>query len=125
MNAPAAAFIAGMLAYLIVYPPTPWVFYTMIGMAFVFGAMLTMPMDAADAPAAVALLNAATGLAAAAAGFANRNGVLVMAGALLAAAGFTLSIVARTPVQQSPFRALLRAFSEPTQTPGGPPANWD
>ncbi len=91
------AFILGMLVYLIVYPPTAWVFYTTIALAFVFGIVLLMPIDRADAPGAVALLNAWSGLAACAAGFATTNGILILVGLLTGLSGFIVWLLVRRP----------------------------
>jgi NAD(P) transhydrogenase subunit beta len=124
VNAPFAAFIFGMLVYLVVYPPTPWVFYTMTGLTLAFGVLLMLPLGGAEAPTAVALLCALTGLAASAAGFAARDGLVVMAGAVVAASGFALGIAARSPAQLSPLAALGRAFTEPAPPRDGPPAPW-
>lgn len=91
------AFILGMLVYLIVYPPTAWVFYTTIALAFVFGVLLLMPIDRADAPGAVALLNSASGLAACGAGFATSDGILILVGLVTGLTGFVLWLVVRRP----------------------------
>ena len=113
MTGPLAAVTLGMLAYLILYPPISWVFATMIALGVVLGGLLLLPIGAADGPAAIALLNALSGLAMCVAGSAARDGVLVMAGALVAAAGFVLSLVARVPTGRSPLAVLLTAFGEP------------
>jgi len=112
VNAPTAAFILGMLAYLIVYPPTPWVFDTMLALAFVFGFMLALPIHRPDLPPVVALLNGFAGLAACAAGFALGNGLLIMAGLLVAIAGFLLAIRTRHTMTRSLYGALCTAFRE-------------
>jgi proton-translocating NAD(P)+ transhydrogenase subunit beta len=96
VTAPLAAFILGMFAYLIAYPTTQWVFYTTIGLTFVLGFLLAMPVAETDAPVALALLNGCSGIAAGAAGFAVNSGFLVMAGAFLAASGFMHVILRRT-----------------------------
>lgn len=111
VNAPALAFILGMLVYLIVYPPTPWVFYTMAALSLAFGVMLLMPVGSNDAVAVVALLNGCAGLAACTSGFAQGNGIVVMAGALITASGFTLSIVSR------PHRADRNSRQSPDSGP--------
>jgi proton-translocating NAD(P)+ transhydrogenase subunit beta len=80
VNASTAAFIVGMLAYLIIYPPTPWVFDTATALAFALGIMLTLPIGRADIPPVVTLLNAGAGLAACAAGFVLASGLLVIVG---------------------------------------------
>ncbi len=112
------AFTVGMLAYLIIYPPTPWVFYTMVGLALVFGVLLMHPVPGADAPAAAALLAAVTGLAACAAGFALDNTVLLVAGMLVASAAFSLSIRMSRSTGGSIGDVLFSAFR--TTAPAAP-----
>lgn len=115
VNASTAAFIVGMLVYLAVYPPTPWVFDTVLALAFPFGIMLMIPVRDADAPGVVAALNGCAGLAACAAGFAAGSGVLVMAGALVAGAGWIFAIALRRTMTRSLRRAVFSAFSEGAQ----------
>ncbi len=112
VNASTAAFIVGMLVYLIVYPPTPWVFDTTLGLAFVFGIMLAIPVAPADAPAVVAVLNGCAGLTACGAGFAVGNGITVMAAALIAAAGWILAIALQRTMTRSLTSAVFTAFDE-------------
>lgn len=112
VNASASAFILGMLVYLAVYPPTPWVFHTMVVLTLLLGIMLVIPVRAADTPAVVAALNGCAGLAACAAGFATGSGILVMAGALIAAAGWIFTIVLQRTMTRSLAGALLSAFED-------------
>jgi NAD/NADP transhydrogenase beta subunit len=111
VNGPLAAFICGMLAYLVVYPPTPWVFDTMTSLAFGFGLLLMMPVDGTDGAVVVAALNALAGAAACVSGFASRNGVLIMLGAVVMAGGVIVSIVARAGAHRSLASVLFAAFS--------------
>jgi len=85
----AAAFICGMFVYLIVYPLTPWVFYSTMALAFVFGALLVIPMDRTRARSTVVLLDVLSCAAACVAGFAFHSLGLAVVGAL----GLVLSIV--------------------------------
>ena len=116
VNASTAAFLLGMLAYLTIYPPTPWVFDTVLALAFPFGIMLMLPVRDADAPAVVAALNGSAGLAACAGGFAGRSGVLVMAGVLIGGAGWIAAIVLRRTMTGSLLRAVFSAFAEATRS---------
>ncbi|AGL16919.1 NAD(P)(+) transhydrogenase (Re/Si-specific) subunit beta [Actinoplanes sp. N902-109] len=59
--------------------------------ALLSGVVLTLPIGGADMPVVVSLLNACTGTAVAMAGFVLRAGVLIIAGALVGAAGAILT----------------------------------
>jgi len=66
----------------------------MIGLlvfAGVFGVMLVLPIGGADMPVVISLLNAFTGLAAAAAGIALENQALIVAGMIVGASGTILT----------------------------------
>ena len=60
-------------------------------LALLLGILLVIPIGGADMPIVISLLNAFTGLAAAASGFALGNFVLVVAGALVGASGTILT----------------------------------
>lgn len=80
VNASVAAFILGMLAYLVVYPPTAWVFDTVTALGFALGIMLAMPLEQAALQTTLEILNACAGTAACAAGFVLGSGLLVIVG---------------------------------------------
>ena len=80
VNASVAAFMLGMFAYLVIYPPTAWVFDTVAALGFALGVMITMPLEQAGLPTALEILNAGAGAAACAAGFVLGSGLLVIVG---------------------------------------------
>ena len=59
--------------------------------AGIFGIMLVLPIGGADMPVVISLLNAFTGLAAAAAGIALENQALIVAGMIVGASGTILT----------------------------------
>lgn len=61
--------------------------------ASVLGVLLIVPIGGADMPVVIALLNALSGLAAATTGFVLDNSVLIIAGTLVGASGFILTMV--------------------------------
>ncbi len=67
------------------------VFVLFVLIAMALGALVTLPIGGADMPVVISLLNALTGLAAAATGFLLANNVLVIAGALVGASGTILT----------------------------------
>jgi len=109
-NGALFAFTLGLFAYLVIQPESPTVFYTMIGLAFLFGILLVIPIGGADMPVVVALLNSYSGLAACATGFAIDNVVLIIAGALDGASGFILSILMSKAMNRSFANVLFGAF---------------
>ena len=82
----------------------------MLGLAFIFGILLVLPIGAADMPVVIALLNSYAGLASAATGFAISNNVLIIAGTLDGGSGFILSIVMCKAMNRSITNVLFGAF---------------
>ena len=76
-----------------IHPEMIAAFYSMLGLAFVFGVMLVIPIGSADMPVVMSLLNSYAGLAAAATGFVLSNNVLIIAGTLDGFSGFILSVL--------------------------------
>jgi NAD(P) transhydrogenase subunit beta len=90
-------------------------FYTLVGLAFVAGISLVLPIGGADMPVVVALLNSYSGLASAATGFAISNNVLLVSGALDGASGFLLSMLMSKAMNRSFTNILFGAFGSETQ----------
>ena len=68
------------------------VFLLFVILALVLGLLVTLPIGGADMPVVISLLNAFTGLAAAATGFLLASNVLIIAGALVGASGTILTL---------------------------------
>ena len=88
------ACIAGALGLGIYYALDPgalWAFWTLISVAALYGVLFTVPVGGADMPVVIALLNSASGLAAASTGFVLSNNVLIISGSLVGASGFILT----------------------------------
>ena len=100
----------GIFLYLIVIPGSVPLFFTMVGLAFVFGILLVMPIGAADMPVVMSLLNSYAGLASAATGFVLSNNVLIIAGTLDGFSGFILSILMCRAMNRSMTNVLFGAF---------------
>ena len=109
-NMTLLAATLGCFVYILVVPTAAPIFYVMVGLAFVFGVMLVMPIGAADMPVVMSLLNSYAGLAAAATGFALSNNVLIIAGTLDGFSGFILSILMCRAMNRSMTNVLFGAF---------------
>src|SRR5829696_2035348 len=110
----------GIFIYLIVVPGSMPLFFTMVGLAFIFGLLLVMPIGSADMPVVMSLLNSYAGLASAATGFVLSNKVLIIAGTLDGFSGFILSILMCRAMNRSMTNVLFGAFgSAATATSGG------
>src|SRR5688500_5131966 len=114
------AVTIGIFIYLIGFPGSMPLFFTMAGLAFVFGLLLVMPIGSADMPVVMSLLNSYAGLASAATGFVLSNKVLIIAGTLDGFSGFILSILMCRAMNRSMTNVLFGAFgSAPTAEADG------
>ena len=68
-----------------------WVFLIILVAAALLGNMMVLPIGGADMPVVISLLNALTGLSAAAAGMALDNTALIVAGMIVGASGSILT----------------------------------
>ena len=103
-----------MIGYLIANATAPFLFYIVVGLSFLLGILLVLPIGGADMPVVISLLNSYAGLAAAATGFALSNSVLIVCGALDGASGFFLSIVMSKAMNRSFANILFGAFGKAT-----------
>ncbi|MDQ3571947.1 MAG: NAD(P)(+) transhydrogenase (Re/Si-specific) subunit beta [Actinomycetota bacterium] len=83
--------------------------------AALLGNLVVLPIGGADMPVVISLLNAATGLSAAAAGFALDNVALIVAGTLVGSSGTILTLEMATAMNRSVPNILFAGF-------GGAPA---
>lgn len=107
-----ALFIVAALifGYLIYDPTQSTFFFVMVGLSFLFGVLLVMPIGAADMPVVMSLMNSYAGLASAATGFALGNNVLIIAGTLDGFSGFILSILMCKAMNRPITNVLFGAF---------------
>src|SRR5437016_4859900 len=109
-NMSLLAMTIGLFIYLIFVPTAVIPFYVMLGLAFVFGVLMVLPIGAADMPVVMSLMNSYAGLAAAATGFAISNNVLIIAGTLDGFSGFILSVLMCRAMNRSITNVLFGAF---------------
>jgi NAD(P) transhydrogenase subunit beta len=115
--------MTGSFVFFWAHPETIAAFYAMLGLAFVFGVMLVIPIGSADMPVVMSLLNSYAGLAAAATGFVLGNNVLIIAGTLDGFSGFILSVLMCKAMNRSITNVLFGGFgaviAEATAEAGG------
>ena len=110
--------LMAMLLYLIFHPYLNTLFYLILGLTFLFGLFLVLPIGAADMPVLIALFNAYGGLTAAAMGFMLGNRIQIITGALDGASGFILSIMMSKAMNRSITSVLFGAFGSLSEDTG-------
>jgi H+-translocating NAD(P) transhydrogenase subunit beta len=100
----------GSFVYSLIHPEMALPFYLMVGLGFLFGIMLVIPIGSADMPVVMSLLNSYAGLAAAATGFVLSNNVLIIAGTLDGFSGLILSILMCKAMNRSITNVLFGGF---------------
>jgi NAD(P) transhydrogenase subunit beta len=89
-----------------------WLIWALVGGAALFGVLFVLPIGGADMPVVISLLNAFTGLAAAATGFELENNVLIVSGMLVGASGTLLTILMGRAMNRSIANVLFGAFGQ-------------
>ena len=95
--------------------PSQAIFIGVLIAAAILGNMVVLPIGGADMPVVISLLNAFTGLSAAAAGFALDNVALIVAGTLVGSSGTILTMEMARAMNRSVANVLFAGF-------GGAPA---
>jgi NAD(P) transhydrogenase subunit beta len=95
--------------------PNQAIFIGILLAAGLLGNLVVLPIGGADMPVVISLLNAFTGLSAAAAGFALDNVALIVAGTLVGSSGTILTMEMATAMNRSVANVLFAGF-------GGAPA---
>src|SRR5437763_6587865 len=93
--------------------------------ALLFGVLFVLPIGGADMPVVISLLNAFTGLAAAATGFVLHNNVLVVGGMLVGASGTLLTMLMGRAMNRSIANVLFGAFGQIVAGPAGAATDTD
>lgn len=98
--------------------PVEWVpaYWVVVAAASVLGVLLVLPIGGADMPVVIGLLNACSGLAAAATGFVLDNSVLIVAGTLVGASGSILTVIMCRSMNRSLRNVLVGGFGGASAT---------
>jgi NAD(P) transhydrogenase subunit beta len=91
-----------------------WLLWALVGGAALFGVLFVLPIGGADMPVVISLLNAFTGLAAAATGFELESNVLIVSGMLVGASGTLLTMMMGRAMNRSIANVLFGAFGKVT-----------
>jgi len=94
-------------------------FIGMLVVAALLGTMVVLPIGGADMPVVIALLNAFTGLSAAAAGIALDNTALIVGGTLVGSSGTILTLEMAKAMNRSVANILFAGFGSPAAGGGG------
>ncbi len=114
-----AAIIAGCVVLGIDHEsPSQGLYIGVLVGACALGTLFVLPIGGADMPVVISLLNAFTGLAAAAAGFALDNVALIVAGTLVGSSGTILTIEMSRAMNRSIANLLFSGFGA-VSTAGG------
>ena len=102
-----------------------WLLVAMVGAASLFGILFVLPIGGADMPVVISLLNAFTGLAAAATGFVLHSNVLIVSGMLVGASGTLLTMKMSVAMNRSIANVLFGAFGKVVAGPAAAAADAD
>src|SRR5438552_3087258 len=124
-NAALLVALVALAIVILVGPQETYLMTALICGALLFGVLFVLPIGGADMPAVISLLNAFTGLAAAATGFVLHNNVLVVSGMLVGASGTLLTLMMGRAMNRSLSNVLFCAFGQIVAGPEGAIASAD
>lgn len=114
-----SAALAVVGAVWLVVSPSVWLLILVALAALVFGVLMVLPIGGADMPVVISLLNAFTGLAVAMAGFVVDNQIMIIAGALVGAAGTILTLQMAEAMNRSVLSIMVGGFGTGDDAGGG------
>src|SRR6478672_36254 len=102
-----------------------WLIVAVILGSLLFGVLFVLPIGGADMPVVISLLNAFTGIAAAATGFELESNVLIVSGMLVGASGTLLTILMGRAMNRSIANVLFGAFGQVSPSAAAAAADTD
>ncbi len=110
VTAALTLIVVGGAAYLWLGHLSVAVMVAILAASLVFGVTMTLPIGGADMPVVISLLNSFTGIAVAMAGFVLNNPLLIIAGALVGAAGAILTKLMADAMNRSVLNIMIGGF---------------
>jgi NAD(P) transhydrogenase subunit beta len=121
VNGMLVLLILALAVVLLVVNGSVVVIIFLLALALILGITFVLPIGGADMPVVISLLNACTGLAVAASGFALDNFALIVAGTLVGASGTLLTRKMSDAMGRSITSVLFGAFGQVQVSAGGGP----
>ena len=115
LNAVLGLGIISLICYL-VFNQSGINFWTLIGISFLIGFLIIIPIGGADMPVVISMLNSYSGWAAAGIGFTLENTALIITGALVGSSGAILSYIMCKGMNRSFFSVILGGFGSETSS---------